>query len=253
MKAPAHRKNRLRVAATVGPVPQIIARIPHPYPSSPVEFGALITDELLDIWIQSLSKRETLELQSWPSISATASQKLDALILKQAETFGWRLALSTLVHRRFEEWDHKPDGPLLFGQYGKALTKCARIFQKRQAPPIDDPDLYRAKEETVVELRLLVRSLRNSFSQKGCNPSVDELIDYVRHESGHHPHLNANIASWLQYFRLHPTSIKLLLSQQRTSPAALFDEWLAWSKGLEPETVRQKISELSGFQRHQKS
>ena len=50
--------------------------------------------------------------------------------------------------------------------------------------------------------------------------------------------------SWLQFFRADPISIKALLLRKRRSPAALFDSWLAWGKGVESETVRQKISAL---------
>jgi hypothetical protein len=39
----------------------------------------------------------------------------------------------------------------------------------------------------------------------------------------------------------------MLLHGKRTSPATLFDSWMAWSKGVEPETIRQKISELGKF------
>jgi hypothetical protein len=93
-------------------------------------------------------------------------EKLDALILKQAETMGWRLALSGLVHQRFNAWDLMPDGPELFEQYGRALARSARRSQKREPTPIDDPDLYSFKNETVAELRIVLRNLRNAFGTK---------------------------------------------------------------------------------------
>ncbi len=97
-------KNRKRPIPALGPIPQIISRIPRPYPRSPEHLGAFITKELFDIWEDLLSDAERGELQrSQPSQAAV--EKLDALILKQAETLGWRLALSPLVHLRFSEWD----------------------------------------------------------------------------------------------------------------------------------------------------
>jgi hypothetical protein len=212
-----------------------------------------LTKELFDIWESILSDIELHELRCSHTVSATTFEKLDALILKQAETMGWRLGLSALVHLRFSEWDSYPNGPALFEQYGKALAKSARRFQKRELPPIDDPDLYRAKQETVLELRLLLRDLRNVFSTRRIQPSSDELIDYfqktVSAEGDAFIHLKTNMNSWLQFFRSDPISVKLLFNAKRAALAALFDSWLASSKGFDPETVRQKISELGRFVR----
>ncbi len=162
---------------------------------------------------------------------------------------GWRLGLSSLVHLRFSEWDSHPNGPALFEQHGKALAKAARRFQKLELPPIDDPDLYRVKQETVPELRLFLRNLRNAFSRRRVGLSSDELIDYfqktVSAEGDAFIHLKTNISSWVQFFRANVTLTKPLLLGKRSSPGTLFDSWLAWSKGLEPETIRQKISELT--------
>jgi hypothetical protein len=193
-------------------------------------------------------------LRSSHPVSTSAFGKLDALLLKQAETFGWRLALSQLVHLRFSEWDFLSNGPTLFQRYGKALSKSARLFQKRELPPIDDPDLYRVKQETVSELRRFLRNLRSAFSRRRISPSSHEIIDYfqktVLAEGDTFIHLKANMNSWLQFFRGNSISIKLLLHGKRTSPAALFDSWFAWCKGFEPETIRQKISELGQIVRN---
>ncbi len=237
----------------MGPVPEIITRITRPYPPSAEDLGALITKELFDIWESILSETELHELRSAQPVSARTVEKLDALILKQTETMGWRLGLSALVHMRFSEWDSHSNGPEFFEQYGKALARSARRFQKRERPPIDDPELYRVKQETVPELRLFLRNLRNTFSGKRSQPSSGELIEYfqktVSAEGDAFIHLKTNLNSWLQHFRENSISIKVLLNGKRASPAALFDSWLAWSKGFDPETIRQKISELGSFVR----
>jgi len=256
--SPTRRKSRQPATVALGPVPQIITRIPRPYPPSAEELGALITKEFFEIWKSILSDSELRELSGPQSVSSTAIEKLDALILKQAETMGWRLALSPLVHLRFSVWDLQSNGPTLFGIYGKALAKSARRSQKKELPPLDDPDLYRAKQETVSELRLFRRNLRNAFSKRRVRPSSDELIEHfqkaVTAEGDAFIHLRANMNSWLQFFRADPISVKLLLHAKRASPATVFDSWLAWSKGFEPETIRQKISELGMFaRRFQKS
>ena len=251
MKSVTRRNSQKRATFELGPVRQIIAHIPRPYPPSQEALGALITQELLDLWENLLSDAEFDEVRRLrPSPSAV--EKLDALILKQAETMGWRLGLSALVHLRLSEWDFQSNGPALFERYGKALAKSARRFQKKEPLPIDDPDLYRLKHETVSELRLFLRNLRNAFSTRRVAPSSDEAIDYFQKtvSGGAFVHLKTNIDSWLQFLREDWTSIKPLLLGQRASPAALFDAWFARSKGFEPETVRQTISELGKLVRN---
>jgi hypothetical protein len=199
-----------------------------------------MTKELLDILATITSAVE--------QDSSVILKKLDALILKQAETMGWRLGLSKLVHQRFNAWDMKPDGPQLFERYGKAVARSARRFQKREISPIDDPDLYHFKNETVAELRILLRNLRNAFRTKRSGPSSDELIDCFRKnvsEGGDaFVRLTPNVGLWVKYLQAHSTTIRPLLLGKRAAPASLFDFWFAWCKGLEPETVRQTISEL---------
>jgi hypothetical protein len=238
----------------LGPVPQIIARIPRPYPPSAEALGALVTNELFNILESILSDTEHREFGGPQSYSATGVEKLDALIIKQTETFGWRLGLSPLVHLRFQEWDFQSDGPTLFERYGKALSKSARLFQKRELPPIDDPDLYQLKQETVSELRRFLQHLRSAFSRTRVSPSSDEIVYYFRKtvlvEGDAFIHLKTNMNLWLQFFEANAISVKLLLHGKRTSPAALFDSWFAWCKGLQPETVRQQISALGQFVRN---
>jgi hypothetical protein len=254
MMSAARRKSRNQATFALGPVPQIIARIPRPYPPLAEALGALVTIELYSIWESILSDTEFHEIRSSRPVSVSALEKLDALIFKQAETFGWRLALSPLVQMRFSEWDIQSDGPTLFDRYGKALSKSARLFQKRELPPIDDPDIYLLKHEIVSELRRFLRNLRSAFSKRRTSPSSDEIIDHfqktILSESDPCIHLKTNMNSWVQFFRGNSISVKLLLHGKRTSPAALFDSWFAWCKGFEPETIRQRISELGQIVRN---
>ena len=146
MTSTKQRKNRKRARIALGPVPQIIGQIPRSYPRSPEALGTLITKELVDIWQSILSEAERHDFPQ--QLTATSVEKLDALILKQAETLGWRLGLSPLVQFRFSNWDLDAIGPTLFAQYGKVVAKAARRLQGREPPPIDDPQLYQVKRET---------------------------------------------------------------------------------------------------------
>ena len=235
--------------AGIGPVPEIISRIPHPYPASPEELGFLISNELTSIWESLLSKAELRSVRGQKP-APTVSDKLDALVVKQAQTMGWRLGLSQVVHQIFSEWDFQDNGPELFKRYGEALALSALRFQKERLPPLDDPDLPFFKKETVQELRQVLRHLRKAYSEKQGRLTSDQLIKLfevvVSREASKFCHLNTNISSWKEFFRSQ-SPIKPVVTGDRASPAALFDEWFAWSKGRDPETVRQRISELNRF------
>lgn len=245
---------RRQSATPLGPVPEIINLIPRPYPKSQEELGRLVSIALTNIWAKKLSAVDRdLLLQSRLPSSPQALDTLDALILKQAETMGWRLGLSDLVHWRFSEWEVHPNGPALCEQYGKAVARSVQRIQGLELPPIDDPYLYFAKNETVEELRKLLRSFRKELSTVKRSPRIDELINLFRKtvlpEGEDFGHLKANANSWVLFFRTNPSSIKALLHKKRASPATLFDEWFAWCKRRDQETVRQKISELGRLAR----
>lgn len=247
MTSRASPKNRR--LTDLGPVPEIISKIPHPYPASPQELGVLISNELTNVWESLLSKAELKLLQS-QKMAPTAFEKLDALIVKQAQTMGWRLGLSQVVHWVFSEWDFQDNGPELFERYGEALATSALRFQKKRLPPLDDSTLPRFKKETVQELRQVLRHLRKAPSEKQGRLTSDRLINLfqvaVSREASKFRHLRANINSWKKFFRSQ-SPIKPVVTGNRVSPAALFDHWFAWSKGRDPETVRQRISELGRF------
>lgn len=245
-----NRKDRKRLVPRIDPVPEIISRIPRPYPPSAKELGKLVSDELYRIWISILSKQDHVISGEFTS---AAFEKLDALILKQTETLGWRMTLSEIVHMRFFSWDFQPNGPALFREFGKALAKSALRFQKEELPPIDDPDLHLAKKETVKELRQLLHKLRKATVSRRTAPTSHELIalfeSAVSADDASFPYLKANIDSWIHFFRTHSTSVKPFVLGKRVSPASLFDSWLAYCKGRDPETVRQMVSELGKFGR----
>ncbi|MGB0013941.1 MAG: hypothetical protein WBQ03_20230 [Candidatus Sulfotelmatobacter sp.] len=55
------RKNHKRATFSLGPVPQIIARIPRPYPALGKASGGLITTELFSIWETSFLSEAELD------------------------------------------------------------------------------------------------------------------------------------------------------------------------------------------------
>lgn len=248
-----HLPRRKQQLPELGPVPLLISRLPRPYPTSQEQFGDLITKELLHIWMEIMSDSERVDFSHSRPVPRALHDKFDALILKQAETMGWRLCLSSGVQWRFSEWDQQPNGPELFERYGKALAKSARRSQRLELPPIDDPDLHLLKKEMVRELRELLHNIRNEVSTAQRSRNTDELIDLfeetVSDKTRSFIRLKTNSKHWIQFFRENSAYLKELFLKKRASPAALFDEWLAWCQGRDPETVRQEISGLGRFAR----
>jgi hypothetical protein len=245
------------------PTEQLIALIPRPFPPSQEKFGEVITNGLLEILLNGVlteDERESLateaeSLQSGKNEpSATderRNEKLDALILKQAETFGWRISLSEMVQGRFRVWEELPNGSERFERFGRACARAVRIMQKKERPPIDDPGLRRSKIVAVGELRLLLKNLRNEFSITRTTPTTSAILErfaaIVTAEPDTFDYLHQNLDSWKKFFKdeYGSSSMKALAFGRRLPPAELFDSWLAWSKGYEPDSVRQQLSRMA--------
>jgi len=217
------------------------------------EWGAVIEHQLLKIWTDALSDDQrhkvtaAFQQRSLDSLSDELFAKLDSIILHQAQTLGWRITLSELVRLRMSQWDHAENGPELFRKLGSAFARLALIVQRRELPPVDDPDQWAVKQETVRELRLVLRMMRGSLSVKRREPVRDEvlaLFSSTVSESSSFPHLSANRDRWLKFFDENRGVLRPLALGDRPAPASLYDEFHAWSTGWEIESLRQATSLL---------
>ncbi len=228
---------------------QIISRIPQKGMSGE-QWGLVVENELVKIWLETMSTAELKGLREsgFASASPAACARLDAIILSQAETLGWRIGLSKLVQSRFSEWDRNPKGPEMHKKYGLACSRSARILQRKELPPIEDPDQWRVKQETVEELRILLKNLRAKFAlqRKGLTPKDAHglFAATVSDSPESFPNLAANAERWSKFFEANPDVLGSMTLGDRIKPAALYDEFLAWSTGWAPESLRQTISRL---------
>jgi hypothetical protein len=246
----------------LGPTEQLIALVRQPFPPSQEKFGEVITNGLVEIlWNSVLTEAERgsleteAELLKGPSVAdEKRNEKLDALILKQAETFGWRISLSEMVQARFRVWEELPNGSERFEQFGRACARAVRIMQKKEPPPIDDPGLRRSKFVAVSELRLLLKNLRNEFSIARTTPTAAVILErfaaIVTAEPDTFEYIHQNLDSWKKFLKdeYGSSSIKALAvgaRSSRISPAGLFDTWLASSKGYATDSVRQQLSRMA--------
>jgi hypothetical protein len=90
--------------------------------------------------------------------------------------------------------------------------------------------------------------MRGAFSKSRLSLDDPEVLEcftkIVLHSGKRCALLRANLARWQLFFEENPTSLRVLALGKRASPAELFREWLSWSKGHTPETLRKKISSM---------
>jgi hypothetical protein len=129
-----------------------------------------------------------------------------------------------------------------------ALNQNARILHHLDKPPVD-PELGVVKEETVRELRVILRATHNHLTSARRSLSLAEQFTHFRDAimEGDAPHLQANLESWTYFFTHAPgdqkAEIKDMLAAKRA--ADLYNAWIASSTGYTRETLRQKISSLT--------
>jgi hypothetical protein len=241
-------------------MPQIIGRIPQ-RGLTRNQWDRNITDKLYELWFDRMpSADRKVALTHKPRwlarISGAGIEVLDEIIIRQAETLGWRIGLSELVQWRLSEWESTPSGTKQFKRYHSAIERATRIFQRLEKPPLDDPGFYAFKANSVKELRVVLKIMRNRLKTRlGAPPSdlepliASEFIKIVKKGSKSFPALASNRERWGEFIGQNPTEVRQYLSSARHRPASLFDLWFSWSKGVDPEWIRQVISRLGSSPR----
>lgn len=239
-------------------MPQIISRIHWHDGMSRRELDKAITKELIKIWHSTWSERErqlraNIAAGQQDELSPGLMSKLDKIILRQAETLGWRLLISTRVLHRISMWETIENGSDLFVQLGKALATNVRIVRRRKLPPIDDPDLVSAQTQTTRELKFVLRKMKQEYSAMHRAPDAEKLsASFVRIVSGSSenlPSLSENLLRWIAFFMEDRAALKKHVMAKRLSPTALYLQWLSFCKGHDPETLRKMISSLGSTSR----
>jgi hypothetical protein len=238
-------------------MPQIIGRIGRRFGATRAEWGATIDEELINVWVQMGGVKPTQAYAFYRLIMGKGGKKeslpsrkamtiLDEIILDQAVTLGWRITCSLLVLFRFSRWSDEPFAPGMFDRFGKALANSVRILSRDRLPPIDDPGLRKYKACAVAELRTLLREMRVKFACASENPSTKEVGNWFLRtlsDRKRYPWLVANLWHWIIFLQNRENSeiLKLQLTG-RLTPAAVFDTWLGWCKGHEPEYLRKHLA-----------
>jgi hypothetical protein len=231
-------------------VPKLVHLIPHPAYQSREALNAVVTEQLGSILLGMMTPYEREQQQSEspdPAALRSIQGKLDELILYQIVTFGWALTQCDMVAARFKAWSTEADGPAKIARFCKGWMRSARILQGKEKPPLDDPTVYLFKQETVPQLRQVLKRLRDWNAAGGMKASDADLIqqfDTLIRDDANYSHLGgSNLTLWLTFLRLDPTYLRRAFKSQR--PGAMFDDWYTWTiKRKDPKKTRDAISAL---------
>jgi hypothetical protein len=233
-------------------------------------WATVVTDRLISVFKESLSPAERENIENIENLCRSMDllcrciallpesqlMKLDYEILYQAETLGCKLEASPLVRQCRRRWDELPNGPYLHKTYGEACAKSVLYKQGKAPLPLDHPEFYKLKADSVDQLRLLEGRMwvfdetkRGNWSKKEV---LDEFFKIVSDGDGPalYPDIFNNRTSWLKFLDAEYDTWSPTLLGKEKGPGALFDAWLAWTSGAsdesrwEPEVARQKISLL---------
>jgi hypothetical protein len=231
-------------------VPQLVHLIPHPAYQSREALNRAITEQLAIILFGLMTPYEREQQQREnpdPTALRSIQAKHDELIIYQEMTFGPSLLQCDVVFDRVKAWSTEPDGAAKITRFYKSWIRSARILQGKEKPPIDDPTVYLFKQETVPQLRQVLKRLRDWNAADGMKASDDDLIkkfDALIRDDANYSHLGgSNLTLWLAFLRLDPTYLRRAFKSQ--SPGAMFDDWYTWTKQRkDPKKTRDAISAL---------
>lgn len=208
--------------------------------------GMEITRALYLIMEEEVLPDDLVPLCVWavgesPEMEGTTEQRLrlirllDDEIIFQTETLGQRILLSPVVAQRVATWEQTLEGYALYEKWCQALLRYNRYLHSvGQVPPLDR-GMKASKAATVAELRQLLKVLPLAGNAAKLASEFERLAS-----EQNCPEILRNLDSWLLFIRKNASAIRT----QRRAPASLFDLWLGFTTGREPEALRQLVSKL---------
>jgi len=244
-------------------VPQIVSQIPRFAYRSPEVLNPEVEKRFLLVLLGQLTPDEHVELERLLTCSETERKaavgsaivrsihaKVDELLINQVVTFGWTLTQTAIASDRFKAWDNDLDGPDKIMRFARAWKRSVLISQGKQNAPDDDPTLYVFKQETVPQLRQVLRQLHHWFAVQRMSVSNDALIKQfetiVRSDAGVFHLAGSNLDLWLAFLRSDPRYLLTAISASRHKPGSMFDDWWTWLRRRnDAKKTRDNISKLA--------
>lgn len=196
------------------------------------------------------SESERNAAKKGSAIVRSIRAKIDDLLINQVVTFGWPLTQTEIAADRFKAWNTDPDGPDKIMRFARSWKRSALIAQGKQNAPDDDPTVYLFKQETVPQLRQVLKQLHDWFAvqRMTVEHKKDALIKQfetiVENDAGVFHLAGSNLDLWLAFLRSQQPEY---LETNRRHPAAVFDDWWTWLKHphrKDAKKTRDNISKL---------
>jgi hypothetical protein len=224
-----------------------------------LRLGVMVTDDILTLFQSRLAPKDLAlwgKKDSEEPWTATDRKRIfgayDKTIIERAQTIGWRVYLSPLVQNRMAQWHNGCEhGPHRLKQLGDAVALAARVARGDAKLPVSEVEWKQFKAQGVDDLRRIFKKFRKAFNQRRTPPNYQEackwLLETVDGSPRAFPVLSGEMGSLFRYFEYAKQEDdgfigRLVLGDLK--PGALFDEWGAWGRNLNPDTFRQSISVL---------
>jgi hypothetical protein len=184
-------------------------------------------------------------VQEVQKCSAAELWRLDAMIIEDSETSGWRMAMSRLVQWRMSQWDAER-----FEQFGIALARWKRVLNGEEKPIVDDPRWYSFRQDTLKELRASGRLIADKLKTRNSSCGRRELAQMWKSVLDAHPEyglLRQHQQNWLGFVgdpNVPCNQLTTLLQEGEFSAPQLFNEWWGHRLDRDPSSLGELFSRL---------
>lgn len=170
-------------------------------------------------------------------------EQFDKFLVDQSETLGLRLFLCESVRRRLLEWDYLPNGSLYLKKFLAGMQRHVEIAHEGTPSSPTDSQEWIARDACVTELKALQGRLRATSTESRSRLSWQEMQNEIERHPEAYRRISENILSLSQFCGQHPELARSFAIGEET-PAQFANQWIAWSKNLDPEYYRQSVSKL---------
>jgi hypothetical protein len=177
-----------------------------------------------------------------------AEKQFDEFLLGMFAEFGWRMLLSKELVRTVARWESLH--PELLERLGSALALKSRIFRgEKSAPLLEGTESF--ADETIEELRRLLRLMRDDFRQRtGPPPRCERIAGWMKVEIEAHPkdfpnlhaHLGQLHAYVANYLPAKNKKAARLLESGAVRAESFFYQWYAVATNRSVRDIRNLIS-----------
>jgi len=171
----------------------------------------------------------------------------DEFIFNSIQHFGAIAILSHRFVRRLYDWQRQSRGPERLRRLGHELAAAVEVRRGLAKGTITLKHVW-YKEKILPQLITLQQRLSEEWPEP-----VSEVMAFIRNELEDgtlYPDLHRNLSSFLDFLNQdHSTALAFRgpapgTRGKRIGPARMVDRWFARSENLDPEYVRQRMSEL---------